>query len=122
MIEHVLAIAGAELEPAQELRQLLVKRADVRLLYGLAAQLLDVLFHLLGGFFDHLFDPRWVDTAVLDQLAKGQSRRFAADVVEGTYDDHSGSVVNDDIDPGTLFKSTDVSPFAANDAALHVVA
>ncbi len=122
VLEHVLAVAGAELEPAQELHQLLVQRPHVGVLDGGPAHLQDVLLHLGLGFVDHLLDARGVDTSVLDQLGQRQAGRLAADVVEGADDDHAGRVVHDDVHPGAFLEGADVAPLAADDAALHLVA
>ena len=71
---------------------------------------------------DHLLDARRVDAAVLDQLGQRQPGRLAADVVEGADDDHAGRVVHDHVHAGALLEGADVAAFAADDAALHVVA
>ncbi len=63
-----------------------------------------------------------MNAAVLDQLGQGQPGGFAADVVEGADDDDAGRVVDDDVHAGRLLEGADVAPFAADDAALHVVA
>ena len=122
VLQHVLAVAGAELQPAQQLHQLLVQRADVRLQHRLLADLQDVLLHLRLRFLDHFLDARRVNAAVLDQLGQGQPGGLAADVVEGADDDHAGRVVHDHVHAGAFLEGADVAAFAADDAALHVVA
>ena len=68
--QHVLAVAGAEVQPAQQVHHPLVHAVDVDLLAGLLAQLLDVplQFLLRGG--DDLLDARGMDAAVGDQLVQ----------------------------------------------------
>ena len=122
MLQDVLTVTGAELEPAQQLHQLLVQRADVRIQHRLLAHFQDVLLHLLLRFLDHFLDPRRMNPAVLDQLGQGQLGGLPADVVEGADDDHAGRVVDDDVDAGGLLEGADIAAFAADDAALHVVA
>ena len=60
--------------------------------------------------------PSWIS---FDQRQAGD---LAADVVEGADDDDAGRVVDDHVDAGRLLEGADVAPFAADDAALHVVA
>ena len=80
--QHVLRIARAELEPAEEVEELVVQAGDVRLLRGGLAELADVRLHLLLGLADELLDPGRVDPAVLDQLFERELGDLAADVVE----------------------------------------
>ena len=56
--QHVLAVAGAEPQPAQQVDHLLVQPRHVGFLRRLLAELLDVLLHLLLRLGDDLFDPR----------------------------------------------------------------
>src|SRR4051812_1565062 len=63
-----------------------------------------------------------MDPAILDQLRQRQLGRLAADIIEGTDDDHAGRVVHDDIDTGSLLERADIATLAADDATLHVVA
>ena len=56
--QHVLAVAGAEVQPAQQADQPLVQAVDGQFLAGVFAQLLDVLLQLLLRGDDDLLDPR----------------------------------------------------------------
>ena len=78
VLEHVLAVARAVAEPAEDLDQLLVEVAAVRLEHGLLAGLLDVVLDLGLGLVVHLLDPRRMDPAVLDQLDERQLGGLAA--------------------------------------------
>ena len=121
MPQHVLAVAGAEAQPAEQVNDLRMQPGHVGFLGRFLAELLNVLFHLGLRFGDDLFDPRRMDPAVGDQLAERDAGHFAADHVETADDDHAGRVVDDDVDAGGLLEGADVAPFAADDAALHVV-
>jgi hypothetical protein len=47
--------------------------------------------------------------------------RLAADRIETRNDDRVGRVVDHDVDPGSQLEGPDVSPFAPDDAPLHLV-
>ena len=108
--QHVLAVAGAEVEPAQEVDDPLVQAVDVDLLAGRLAQLLDVAIQLLLRLGDDLLDPRGMDSPVGDELVEREPGDLAADGVEGADDDHAGGVVDDDVDAGGLLEGADVAP------------
>ena len=58
MPQHVLAVAGAEAEPAQQVDDLGMQARHVGFLGGFFAALLDVLLHLGLRLGDDLLDPR----------------------------------------------------------------
>ena len=89
MPQHVLAVAGAEVQPAQQVDDPLVQAVDVDLLAGRLAQLLDVPLHFLLRLGDDFLDPRGMDAAVGDQLVQREPGDLAADRVEGADDDHA---------------------------------
>ena len=60
--------------------------------------------------------PSWMS------LVRAMLGDLAANVVEGADDDHPGRIVDDDVHAGGLLEGADVAAFAADDAALHVVA
>ena len=121
VLEDVLAVARAVVEPAEELDELLVELAAVRLEDGLLAGLQDVLVDLRLRLVVHLLDPRRLDAAVLDELERGHLRDLAADRVEGREHDRLRRVVDDHVDAGQVLERADVASLAADDPALHVV-
>ena len=84
------------------------------------------LAHRLVGFFLHLlddfFDPRRVNAAVGDQPLDRLLRDLAAVGIEARQDDRARRVVDDEVDAGGELERADVAPFAADDAALEIVA
>ena len=82
VVEHVLAVAGAVLEPAEQLDDLGRQAGHAglvgRLLAGLAHDEID-LGARLG---DDLLDAAGVDAAVGDELGEGDPGDLAADRVE----------------------------------------
>ena len=62
-----------------------------------------------------------MDASVRHELLERQPRDLAADRIEAGHDDGVGRVVDDDVDAGGELERADVSAFAADDAALHLV-
>ena len=87
----------------------------------LVAFLAQVDVHLLLDLVDDLLDARGVDAAVGDEALQGQPRDLAPVGVVGGDQDGLRRVVHDEVDAGVLLERADVAPFAADDAALHVV-
>src|SRR4051794_9372445 len=119
--KHVLAVARAVVQPPEELRQLGVQRADVRLQHGLLADLDDPVLDLRPRLVVRLFDPRRVDPPVLEQPLERQPCDLAAYAVEAGENHRSWGVIDDEVDPGEHLERSDVAPLAADDAPLEVV-
>ncbi len=122
MPQHVLAVAGAEPQPAEQVNDLGMQAGHVGFLGRFFAVLLDVLLHFGLRLGDDLFDPGRMDAAVGDQLVERHAADFAAHRIEPADDHHARRVVDDHVDAGGLFEGPDVAPFAADDPALHLVA
>ena len=82
VVEHVLAVARAVLEPAEELDDLGRQARDAGLVGGLLAGLADDQVDLGAGLGDDLLDAAGMDAAVGDQLGEGDPGDLAADRVE----------------------------------------
>ena len=95
---------------------------DAQVDRGAFADLDDLLLDLFLDFGHHLFDTGRMDAAVGHQLVERQTCDFAAHGVETAQDNGFGRVVHDDFDAGRGFQRTDVAAFAADDAALDLVA
>src|SRR3954469_16569565 len=121
VLQDVLAVARAELEPAEDAHDLLRELTAVGLEDRLGAGLRDLLLDLRLRLVVRLLDPGRVDAPVLDQLYEGEARDLAADAVERGEDDRLRGVVDDEVDAGEVLEGTDVAALAADDAALHVV-
>ena len=120
--EHVLAVAGAVLEPAECRQQPLVEIGDADVGEGVAggaqAQLVDLGLALLVG----LLDAVRVDAAVEDEPLEGEPADLAPHRIEARQQHGLGGVVDDQVDAGDGLVGADVAALAADDAALHVVA
>ena len=119
--EHVLPVARAEAQPAEDLHELLVERAAVRLEHRLLAGLADDLLELGLRLVVRLLDPRRMDAPVLDQLREREARDLAAEPVERREHDRVRRVVDDEVDARQVLERADVAALPADDPALHVV-
>ena len=120
--EHVLPIAGAEFEPAQQLDQVRMQADDIRLVGDALALFADRAVQLGLRLVDDFLDPGRVDPAVLQQLLQHAPRQFAAERIVCRDGDDLGRVVDDQVDPGRLLERADIAALAADDPALHFVA
>ena len=121
MAEHVLAVGGAVLQPADQGDQLGVQVGDPdveqRVLGGPPAEHLDLVAGPLVG----LLDAVRVDPAVLDQHLQGDPADLPADRVEAGQQHRLRGVVDDDVDAGDGLEGADVAALAADDPALDLV-
>ena len=122
MVQHVLAVAGAVLQPSHQLLQLGVKVVHAELERRGLAVLPHRLFHLRLHLLDDFFDTRRMDAAVGNQPFDGLLGDLAAIGIEARQDDRAGRVIDDEIDARGLFERADVAPLAADDASLQIVA
>ena len=121
VLQHVLTVAGAVLEPTQQLHQFVVDAVLIGLKHSILAGFPDLVFHFFASLFHRFLNAGRVDAAVHDQLLHSDAGDFTAHRVEGGYDDGLGGVVDDQIHTGGSFQRTDVAAFTANDPTLHVV-
>ena len=121
MCEHVLSVAGAELESPNRLHELGVETVDPAVEARSPSFLCDGTLHLLLGLFHELLDSGWVDASVLDQLVHGSARHLPSDAIKARDHDHAGRVVHDDVNAGRLLEGTDIPTLAADNAALHLI-
>ena len=110
VIEHVLAIARAELQAAEELHQLLVNGADVRLADGLPCRTSMMCFSIsfcvsitTSSMRVGWMRPSWIS---LPSEMRAISRRTLSNALTMTT---PGRVVDDDVDAGRLFEGADVA-------------
>ncbi len=119
VLEHVLAVRGAVVQPAEHLDQLGMQAVHVGLERCLLARLDHLLLDLGLGLEVHLLDPGGMDAAVGDQALDGQPGDLTADAVEGRQHHRLGRVVDDDVDAGEVLERADVAALATDDAALR---
>ena len=122
MVEHVLAVAGAELQAAHQPQDFGMEVEEAELERRGLAVLADRVLHLGLDLLDDLLDAGRVDAAVGDEALDRLARDLAAERIEAREDDRAGRVVDDQLDAGGGLEGADVAALAADDAALEVVA
>src|SRR5262249_44351928 len=111
-----------EAEPPEHWDDRLGDAVDVRLLHRLLPHFHQFFFDFLAGGCNDLFDAGGVDPAILDELFEADPRDFTANWIEAAHHHHAGRVIDDPVPAGRLLEAADVPAFAADHAALHVVA
>src|SRR5690606_25017295 len=118
----VLAVAGAEFQPAQQLDNFGMQAMDAGFISRPFAFLADDLLDFGAGVFDQFLDARRVDAAIHHQLGHRAFGDFTAHGVETADRDGLRRVVHHDIDAGRQLKRADIAPVAPDDTALHFIA
>jgi hypothetical protein len=121
VVEHVLAVARAELEPSEQLHELGVQRPDVRLEDSLLPHLHDVLVDLRLGLVEGLLDAGRVDATVGKQALEREAGDLATHAVEARQEHRAGGVVDDEVNSGQGLERADVAALPADDPALKLV-
>ncbi len=85
------------------------------------ALLLDPLQDLLSGLGHDLFDARWMDAAVDDELVQRHPCHLAAHRVESADDHRLGRVIHDEVDSSRLLQGSDVAAFLADDPSFELI-
>src|SRR5579875_1238928 len=119
--QHVLTVAGAEAQLAEQLDELRMDALHARLHHRLLPELHDVGLKLGLRLVVHLLDPRRMDATVLEQLLEREPRDLPADAVEAREHHRSRGIVDDEVNAGEVLERADVAPFAPDDPPLHVV-
>ncbi len=122
VLEHVLSVAGAEMQAADEAHDLRVEPRDTRLKAGLLGGFLEALLDVLLGLLDRLLDAARVDAAVGEQALEGHAGGLTPHGVEAGQHDGLGGIVHDEVNARELLEGADVAALAADDAALHLIA
>src|SRR5581483_5224744 len=81
-----------------------------------------LLIELLANLLDELLDARRMNASILHEALERDAGDLAADRIEAGENDRFRRVVDDEIDAGRQLERADVTAFASDDAALHVLA
>src|SRR5205807_2214114 len=73
-------------------------------------------------FFHDVFDTSWMDATISQQTLQRQPCDLSANRVKARDNDCFWGIVNDEVDTCSRFEGTNITPFPANDAALHLLA
>ena len=120
--QHVLTVRRAIAKSAEETKHLGMNIGDAEGERGRLPFLEELLIELLTHLLDQLLDARGMDAAILHESFERDAGDLAANRIEAGENDCLGGVVDDEVDAGGQFQRADVAPFAADDAALHVLA
>src|SRR4030081_1375050 len=120
MIQDVLAVARAELQPPHEAQHFRMQVEESQLEGRRFPFLADRLLHLALDLLDDFLDPRRMDAPVRDQALDRLTRDLASERIEAREDDGARRVVDDELDAGRGFEGADVAAFPADDAPLEV--
>ena len=122
MAQHILAVAGAVLQAADELDQVGVQAVDTQIHDSLVALALHLDLQLAAALVDGLLDAGRVDTAIGDQALEGHAGDLTAGLVKAGQGDGFRRIIDDEVAAGGGLEGADVAAFTADDAALHLVA
>ena len=121
MLEDVLTVRGAVIEPSKDRQQFGIETRHVRLERGLFASLADLLLDLLLGGVVRLLDASRMDTTIRQQILERDARDLTTHTIESGQDDSAGRVVDDHVNARRGLERSNVATLAANDATLEVV-
>ena len=121
MIQNILAVTGTVHQASQNFDKFVVQPMNAGFKNGFLAGLFDAGFHFSLGFFHRFFNTGRMNSAVGNQLFKGQSGNLSPDRIEARNGDRLRGVVNNQIHARRRFHGTDISAFSADDPAFHVI-
>jgi hypothetical protein len=122
VVQNVLTVAGAVLEPPHQPQELRMDIVEAQLEGGGGAVLPHLLLQFRLHLLDHFFDAGGVDAAIGNQPPDRLPRNFAAVGVVRRQDDRAGRVIDDEVDARGELEGADVAAFAADDAPFQIVA
>ena len=122
MLERILAIACSEFHPPEKPYQLRMDSVNANLQRSRLSFFPDQRLHFLAGFLHHLLNPRGMDTAIHDELFKGDPRNLASDRVKSRQDYGFRRIVNNKLNACHSLQCPDVASFPAYDPSFHLIA
>ncbi len=121
VLQQVLAVRRTVLHLSYQTNKLRMQTVYTQVDGCAFAYLYDLFFDLLGYFRYHLLDTCRVDSSVLNELMQTQSGYLAADGIECAQGDALRRIIYYDLHTCGSFEGADVSSFATDDAAFHLV-
>src|SRR6478609_9125662 len=115
MIEDVLTIAGAELQPSHQPQYLGMQVVEAQLEGCRFSFFADRFLHLGFDFLDDFLNASGMNSAISNQPLDRLTRDFTAERIEAREDDRSRRVVDDQLDTGRCLERANVASFAADD-------
>ncbi len=121
MFQYVLPVACTEFQPAEDLDQIRVESVNADFKRRLLTHFPDIVINLTAGFFNHFFNARRVNTAILNEFIKSDSCRLPSDRIKSGKNDCFRCVINNQVNTCKRFKRTNVTPFTADDTSFHLI-
>ena len=120
--QDVLPVTRAELQASHQPQDLGMQIVQAEFKGDGAAFLADLLVGFFLDLLNDLLDARRVDASVGNELLDRLLRDLPPVGIESREDDGAWRVVDDQVDAGGELERADVASFAADDAALEIVA
>ena len=121
MLENILSITGAILQPADQGNQVHVHTVGANIKGCLFTGLTNLHLKLFRYLGHHLFHPRRMDAAVGNKLGKCQAGHLSTDRIEPGQNNSLRGVINDDINAGCRFNGTNIAALPSNNTPLHLI-
>ena len=121
VFEGILPVGRAELQAADKLEKLGVEIGDSDLERRCLTIAEKPLLHLALDLDHQLLDSTRVDAAVLNEIRQSLTGNFAPHRFKARQDHRTGSIVDDQVDTGSLLERANIAPLATDDPALHFV-
>ena len=121
VVQHVLTVAGAVTQPAQQLDKLVMNAVNAGGKHGALTFGFDGGINLTAGFFNGFLDSRRMDASVRNESFEGDSGDLTPHGLEARERDGLGCVIDNQVDSGQLFDCPDVAAFTSDNSALHFV-
>ena len=122
MSQDVLAVTCPVTQSTQQTNYLVVQSPDIGLDGGFFAKLQQLMVDVLFGLGDKLFDPGRMYSSILYEPLHRETGDFASDWIKSADNNHTGSIIYNDIYAGRLLKCTNIASLSADDSTLHIVA
>src|SRR5437867_4368819 len=122
MIENVLGVTVAEMEPPQQLGDFEVHRGQAGLMNRFLAQAHNRFVHLRIDLSDNFFDARRMDAPIGDETNHGFPSNFAPHGIKAGEQHRTWGVINQDGHAGSSFEGANIASLTANNAAFDFVA
>ena len=121
MLQHVLAVARAVLEPAYELHQLMMQPVYAYLEYSLLACLAYLSIYLAARLLNHLFYAGRMYASVGYEALQRNSRDLTANRIKAGKYYGLRRIVDYEVDTRRSFQRAYVASLSADYATLHFV-
>ena len=121
MVQDILTIAGTIFQAAQQLNQFGVQTMHSDSKGSLFAGFLNLLLNLFLCLFNHFLNAGRMNTTIINQFFQSDTGNLAAYRIKAGNNNSLRSIIDNQINAGQGFQSTDVTAFTTDNAALHFI-